>query len=76
MYGMKIHELVRSLNETETGITIHLVNEKYDDGKILYQGKCEVDHTDTAQQIAQKVHQLEHSCYPKVIENWILNTKA
>ena len=76
MYGMKIHELVRSLNETETGITIHLVNEKYDDGKILYQGKCEVDHTDTPQQIAQKVHQLEHSCYPKVIENWILNTKA
>jgi len=73
MYGMKIHELVRNLNETETGVTIHLVNDKYDEGKILYQGRCEVRSTDTAQQIAHKVHQLEYACYPKVIEKWILN---
>jgi phosphoribosylglycinamide formyltransferase-1 len=72
MYGMKIHESVRQLNETETGITIHLVNDKFDEGEILYQGKCEVLPTDTPEQIAHKVHQLEYASYPKVIEKWIL----
>lgn len=71
MYGMKIHELIHQLNETETGITIHLVNENYDEGKILYQDKCVVDRGDTPQQIAEKVHQLEYTCYPRVIEEWI-----
>lgn len=75
MYGRKIHELVRESNETETGITIHLVNDKYDEGVILYQGKCEVLATDTPEQIARKVHQLEYACYPKVIEKWILGVK-
>jgi phosphoribosylglycinamide formyltransferase-1 len=73
MYGMKIHESVRQLNETETGITIHLVNDKFDEGEILYQGKCEVLSTDTPEQIAHKVHQLEYASYPKVIEKWILD---
>ena len=73
MYGMKVHELVRNMNEIETGITIHLVNDKYDEGKVLYQAKCEVLSTDTPQQIAHKVHQLEYACYPKVIEKWIFN---
>ena len=69
---MKIHELIRSLNETETGITIHLINEKYDEGPILYQGRCEVASTDTPNDIANKVHQLEYANYPLVIEQWIL----
>lgn len=73
MYGMKVHELVRSQNETETGITIHLVNDKYDEGRILYQGRCAVTSDDTAQQIAHKVHLLEYACYPRVIEKWILD---
>jgi len=72
MYGMKIHELIRSLNETETGITIHLINEKYDEGPILYQGRCEVASTDRPKDIANKVHQMEHANYPLVIEQWIL----
>lgn len=72
MYGMKVHELVRQRNEKETGITIHLVNEKYDEGTILFQGKCEVSATDSPSDIANKVHQLEYNCYPSVIENWIL----
>jgi phosphoribosylglycinamide formyltransferase 1 len=75
MYGMKIHELIRSSNETETGITIHLINEKYDEGPILFQGKCEVTNTDTPEQIAMKVHQLEHTWYPQIIEKWILGDK-
>lgn len=74
MYGMKIHELVRQQNENETGVTIHLVNEKYDEGKILYQGRCEVSATDSPQDIAGKVHQLEYDCYPRIIEKWILGT--
>ena len=72
MYGMKIHELIRSLNETETGVTIHLINEKYDEGPILYQGRCEVASTDTPKDIANKVHQMEYANYPLVIEQWIL----
>jgi phosphoribosylglycinamide formyltransferase-1 len=72
MYGMKIHELIRSLNETETGITIHLINEKYDEGPILYQGRCDVAGTDTPEDIANKVHQMEYANYPRVIEQWIL----
>ena len=74
MYGMKIHELVRTLNETETGITIHVINEKYDEGPILFQGRCEVSGTDSPQDIANKVHQLEYAHYPVIIEKWILGT--
>ena len=73
MYGMKIHELIRSLNETETGITIHLINDKYDEGPILYQGRCEVASADTPKDIANKVHQMEYANYPLVIEQWILD---
>lgn len=73
MYGMKIHELVRASNEKETGITIHVIDDKYDEGPIVYQAKCDVLSTDTPQQIADKVHQLEYKFYPKVIGRWILN---
>jgi len=73
MYGTKVHEAVRQSGEKVTGITIHLVNEKYDEGQVLFQARCNVSATDTADQIATKVHQLEHASYPKVIENWIEN---
>jgi phosphoribosylglycinamide formyltransferase-1 len=71
MFGMKIHELVRTSNETETGITIHLIDEKYDEGPILFQGRCDVSTTDSPQEIAHKVHQLEYAHYPVIIEKWI-----
>ncbi len=74
MYGMKIHELVRMSNEKESGITIHLVDEKYDEGRILFQHKCELTSADTPQQIAEKVHNLEYTWYPKIIEKWILES--
>lgn len=74
MYGMKIHELVRSSNEKESGITIHLIDENYDQGRILYQHKCAVGSADTAEEIADKVHQLEYTWYPKIIEGWVLET--
>jgi phosphoribosylglycinamide formyltransferase 1 len=71
MYGMKVHEAVKASAEKETGITIHLVNEHYDEGTILFQGKCSVDEKCTAEEIAKRVHTLEYEHYPKVIERWI-----
>jgi phosphoribosylglycinamide formyltransferase 1 len=71
MYGMKVHEAVKSNLEFETGITIHEVNEHYDDGKVLFQASCPVAPDDTAETIAQKVHALEHAHFPRVIEQWI-----
>lgn len=73
MYGVYVHEAVKASGEKETGITIHEVNERYDEGKILFQATCEVNTTDTPEQIANKIHQLEHAHYPKVIEAWIMN---
>jgi len=73
MYGMRVHEAVKNAGESESGITIHLVNEKYDEGKVLFQATCAVGDDDSPEQIATKVHRLEHESYPKVIEDWISN---
>ena len=70
MYGMKVHEAVKAAGEKKTGITIHEVNEQYDEGRILFQTTCEVLSSDTPEQIADKIHLLEHAHYPKVIEKW------
>lgn len=75
MYGSRVHEAVRASADTETGITIHLVNENYDEGKILFQATCRVEEDYTPEKIAECVHKLEHEHYPKVIENWILQDK-
>lgn len=72
MYGMHVHEAVKAAGEKETGVTIHEVNERYDEGRILFQARCEVTPSDTPEQIAQKVHALEYAHYPAVIEKWIL----
>lgn len=71
MYGMRVHEAVRAANETETGITIHYVNEHYDEGDIIFQAKCPVKKTDTPQDIAQKIHELEHKYLPIITEKLI-----
>lgn len=72
MYGMKVHEAVVENNETETGITIHFVNEKYDEGEHIFQGKCEVIPTDSPDDVATKIHQLEYQYFPQKIEEVIL----
>jgi phosphoribosylglycinamide formyltransferase 1 len=72
MWGHHVHEAVVTNHETETGISIHLVNEKYDEGRILFQAKCEVEPTDTAENVAAKIHLLEQENFPKVIEKTIL----
>lgn len=71
MYGMKVHEAVLKNQESETGITIHFVNEKYDEGKIIFQAKCFLDSNDSPETVAQKVHALEYQYFPQVIENLI-----
>lgn len=73
MYGMHVHEAVVNNKETETGITIHYVNENYDEGAIIFQAKCDVLPTDTAKDIASKVHELEMEHFPKVVDQLLKN---
>ena len=68
MYGMKIHEAVVENGESETGITIHWVNENYDEGEIILQKSVSIDPSDTPDDVAKKIHELEYAFYPKVIE--------
>lgn len=73
MYGHHVHAAVIAAGESESGITIHLVNERYDEGKILFQANCTVEASDTPDILAQKVHALEHAHYPRVVEEWAMN---
>lgn len=72
MYGMRVHEAVKTARESETGITIHLVNEKYDEGEVVFQGRCAVNEKMSAAEIAKCVQELEYTHYPRVIEEWVL----
>ncbi len=71
MYGENVHQAVIKNKETQSGITIHLVNEKYDDGQIIFQEKIEIEPKDTAEILAHKIHTLEHLYYPLIIEELI-----
>jgi phosphoribosylglycinamide formyltransferase-1 len=73
MYGMRVHESVINSGDKETGITIHRVNERYDEGQIIFQSRCKVEANDTPESLAQKIHALEYQHYPRVIES-LLNT--
>ena len=72
MYGMHVHEAVKNNCDKETGITIHFVNERYDEGAIIFQAKTSLKITDSSKDIAQKIHDLEYEYFPKVIEKTIL----
>ncbi len=72
MYGDVVHRAVIANKDTESGITIHHVNTKYDDGDIIFQAKCIVEPGDTPESLAAKVHSLEYKFFPKVIEEEIL----
>ncbi len=72
MYGDRVHRAVVDAGDTESGITIHYVNEHYDEGAILFQARCQVLPTDSADDVAQKVHELEYLHFPKVIEAAVL----
>lgn len=68
MYGMNVHDAVVANNEKTSGITIHYVNENYDEGAIIFQKSFEVLSSDTAEDVANKVHKLEYEYFPRVIE--------
>ena len=68
MYGMNVHEAVRNAKELETGISIHYVNEEYDEGELIFQATTPIEPEDTAEDIADKIHALEYEHFPKVIE--------
>ncbi len=71
MFGMRVHEAVKKAKEIESGITIHYVNEVYDDGEIIFQTKVGITESDQAEDIAEKIHALEYEHFPQVIE-WLL----
>jgi len=72
MYGMHVHQAVVDNNEKFTGITIHYVNENYDEGAIIFQEKVVLIEKDTPEDVAAKIHKLEQDNFPKIIENTIL----
>jgi phosphoribosylglycinamide formyltransferase-1 len=71
MYGEKVHQAVIQSGDKRTGITIHYVNEHYDEGEIIFKASFKILHQDTPESIAQKVHQLEYKHFPRVIEKVI-----
>ena len=74
MYGMNVHNAVVENCEKESGISIHFVNEKYDDGELIFQAKCPVLLTDSPDDVANKIHKLEYKHFPKVIEKVLLES--
>lgn len=72
MYGMNVHNAVKEQGETETGITIHFVNENYDEGATIFQATTPVLATDSPEDIAGNIHKLEHANFPRVIEETIM----
>lgn len=73
MYGMHVHRAVANNKDSETGITIHYVNENYDEGAIIFQAKTMLNEGDSPEKIAEKIHLLEQQYFPKVIEEVILS---
>ncbi|RYY47594.1 MAG: phosphoribosylglycinamide formyltransferase [Chitinophagaceae bacterium] len=76
MYGDKVHEAVLAAGDKESGISIHLVDELYDHGAVIFQARCPVDASDSPQTLAQKIHVLEHTHFPPVIDDFIKKQKG
>lgn len=72
MYGMHVHEAVIKAGEKESGITIHYVNEHFDEGEAIFQTRCAIIPDDTPETLAQKIHQLEHEHFPRIVESVVM----
>lgn len=72
MYGMNVHNAVIAAGEKKSGITIHVVDEVYDNGDVIFQAECPVNEGDTAELLASKIHELEYLHFPGVIEEYLL----
>jgi phosphoribosylglycinamide formyltransferase-1 len=75
MYGMRVHQAVIDANEVQSGITIHLVNEHYDEGELIFQATCDVKQDDTPESLSHRIHLLEHKHLPSEIERFLNNSK-
>lgn len=75
MYGSKVHETIIQEKEKESGITIHYVNEKYDEGNTIFQATTSIEKHDTPESLAGKIHQLEYKHFPEVIQQLLEQTK-
>ncbi len=71
MYGMNVHRAVVDAKEKKSGITIHLIDQIYDNGKILFQASCDINPTDTPEDVAKKIGLLEQTHFPKVVKEYI-----
>ncbi|MDA8956039.1 phosphoribosylglycinamide formyltransferase [Flavobacteriales bacterium] len=74
MYGANVHEAVLENKELQSGISIHYVNKNYDEGKIIFQASCSISPEDSLEDLSNKIQQLEHLHYPRVIEETIINS--
>lgn len=75
MYGMHVHQAVIASGAAESGISIHLVNERYDEGQVLFQARLPVEAGETPESLAGKIHALEYRYYPAVVESWLTEGK-
>ncbi len=76
MFGRHVHEKVKENGDSKSGITIHYVNENYDEGNIIFQESVALEDSDTVDEIAQKVHRLEYKHYPKIIEKLLKDSNG
>ena len=76
MYGDNVHKAILAANEEESGITIHFVNEEFDEGEIIHQSKFKIEEGDNLEMLKFKGQQLEHQYFPKVIENLLKKMKS
>ena len=76
MYGDNVHKAVLANNEEESGITIHFVNEAYDEGEIIHQSRFKIEPDDNLEMIKFKGQQLEHQHFPRVVENLLKKMKS
>jgi len=74
-YGKHVHQSVIDSGAILSGITIHFVNEKFDDGEIIFQAACHVSKADTAPELAAKIHELEYRYFPVVVEKVLMNSR-
>jgi phosphoribosylglycinamide formyltransferase 1 len=72
MYGLNVHKAVLKAGDRISGITIHMIDEKYDKGSIITQHTCDVKNDDTPETLAERIHQLEHYWYPRIIEKLLI----
>jgi phosphoribosylglycinamide formyltransferase 1 len=73
MYGSRVHREVIEAGETESGITIHYLNQAYDEGDIIFQATCSVEKDDSPEKLAGKIHELEYRHFPEVVEQLLKN---